>query len=269
MSANQRTDEVDCREDGAALWITIMREPQRNALNESVMRCIEAALSSVPQRSAVRAVVVTGAGDRAFCAGGDLKAKSSTFGIDVSQPTTPYADMLRAAAACSVPLVARVNGACMAGGMGLLAMCDMAVASDDAQFGLPEVKVGMFPMQVAALLQDVVPTRRLAEMCFTGEPLSAIEALGFGLLNYVVPRAELDEKIAFLLARLVDKSPSAIRRGRYALRHMASMQRDQALAYAEAQIASLVMTDDAQEGMRSFAEKRAPQWTVPPEGNRS
>jgi enoyl-CoA hydratase/carnithine racemase len=148
----------------------------------------------------------------------------------------------------------------MAGGMGLLCMTDMAVAADHIQFGLPEVKVGVFPMQVMSLLQEIAPRRLINEWALTGEPFDAQAALAAGLLNHVVPAAELDAKVEWLIGRLTDKSPTAIRRGKYAMRAIAAMSFDQAIAYTESQIALLAMTEDAKEGLAAFAQKRKPSW---------
>ena len=167
---------------------------------------------------------------------------------------------MRLAQNATKPAIARVGGACMAGGMGLMCMTDMAVAAEHAIFGLPEVKVGVFPMQVLSLLQNIAPPRLVAEWSLTGEPFDAKAALEAGLLNYVVPAAELDAKVEWLIGRIVDKSPTAIRRGKYAVRAMASMSFDQSIAYTESQIAVLAMTEDAKEGRAAFAEKRKPSW---------
>jgi enoyl-CoA hydratase/carnithine racemase len=226
-----------------------------------VLDALAEGIRGVPERSEIRVIVVTGAGTSTFCAGGDLKPNSSAFAFDHSEPTTSYANLLRAALACNLPLVARVNGHCMAGGVGLLAMCDMAIAHEDARFGLPEVKIGMFPMQVAALLQNLISPRKFAELCLTGEPISALDALHLGLLNYVAPRAELDARVTWLLGRIVDKSPTAIRRGKHALRATRDMTVDQAIAYMETQITTLSLTEDSKEGIGSFNEKRHPIWT--------
>jgi methylglutaconyl-CoA hydratase len=208
----------------------------------------------------VRVIVLTAAGDKAFCAGADLQPGKG-FAFDYSKPSTAYADMLRVAQQATLPSVARVNGACMAGGMGLLCMADMAVAADHVLFGLPEVKVGVFPMQVLSLLQTLVPRRVLREWCFSGEPFDAPTALQYGLVNYVVPATALDQKTQWLLERMIDKSPAAIRRGKYAMQAMASMSFEQGIAYTESQIALLGLTDDAKEGMAAFNEKRKPVWT--------
>jgi methylglutaconyl-CoA hydratase len=136
----------------------------------------------------------------------------------------------------------------------------MAVAADHVLFGLPEVKVGVFPMQVMSLLQQVAPRRLINEWALTGEPFDARMARSAGLLNYVVPAAELDAKVEWLAARIIDKSPTAIRRGKYAMRAIASMSFDESIAYTESQISLLAMTEDAKEGLKAFAEKRKPSW---------
>ncbi|MES2599777.1 MAG: enoyl-CoA hydratase/isomerase family protein [Pseudomonadota bacterium] len=245
---------------GHAFWITINRPDKRNALNASVIAGIVEGYRRAHEDSDVRVIVLTGAGTKAFCAGADLQPGAG-FAFDLSQPNLAYADMLRAAQNATKPTIARVNGVCMAGGIGLLCMTDMAVASDDVVFGLPEVKVGVFPMQVLSLLQSIAPPRLVREWCFTGEPFTASEAKDAGLLNHVVPAAELDAKVEWLVARLIDKSPTAIRRGKYAMRALASMSFDQGIAYTESQIAVLAMTQDAKEGLAAFAEKRKPVWT--------
>lgn len=243
------------------LRLTINRPSVRNALNNDLIAALTQAFPAVGSDSGVRAIVLSGVGDKAFCAGADLDPKSKTFGFDYAKPRTAYADLLRAVRAVTVPLIGRVNGHCMAGGMGLLAVCDMAVASADAKFGLPEVKVGLFPMQVAALLQTIVPPRKFTELCLTGEPVTAQEALELGLLNYVVPPADLDSKVDWLVQRVTEKSPTAIRRGKYALGAIAGMTFEQALAFMEGQIGLMQLTEDAKEGMAAFEQKRPPTWT--------
>jgi enoyl-CoA hydratase/carnithine racemase len=245
---------------GAAYWITINRPDKRNALNAEVIAGIRAGWRAAQADEAVRAIVLTGAGDKAFCAGADLQ-RGTGFAFDPSRPSGDYADMLREAHAATLPSVARVNGTCMAGGMGLLCMVDMAVAADHALFGLPEVKVGVFPMQVMSLLQAAVPRRTVREWALCGEPFGAAEAQAAGLLNHVVPAANLDAKVDWLLGRLVDKSPTAVRRGKVALRAIESMSFDQAIAYMEGQISLLSLTEDAREGMAAFNEKRKAGWT--------
>lgn len=245
---------------GAAYWITLNRPDKRNALNQAVIDGIRAGYANAHADPQVRAIVLTGSGEKAFCAGADLQPGAG-FAFDYAQPTTAYADLLRLAANSTLPSIARINGVCMAGGMGLLCMADMAVTADHVRFGLPEVKVGVFPMQVLSLMQRLVPPRVLREWCITGEPFDADVARERGLVNHVVPAAELDAKVDWLLARVADKSPTAIRRGKAAMQAIEAMSFEQAIAYTETQIGTLALTEDAREGMAAFNEKRPPRWT--------
>ena len=244
---------------GHAFWITINRPDKRNAINADVIAGIRAGYRAAQADADVRVIVLTGAGDKAFCAGADLQPGKG-FAFDAARPNLDYADLLRDAHNATLPSIARINGVCMAGGMGLLCMTDMAVAANHVTFGLPEVKVGVFPMQVMSLLQQIAPRRLVREWALSGEPFDAAQALQAGLLNHVAPASELDAKVDWLVQRIVDKSPTAIRRGKYAMRAIEAMSFDQAIAYTESQIALLAMTEDAKEGLASFNEKRKPHW---------
>lgn len=246
---------------GQTFWITINRPEKRNALNGEVIAGIAKGYRDAHNDNDVRVIVLTGAGDKAFCAGADLRNSGAAFAMDHSRPNVDYADLLRLSQSATKPAIARLGGVCMAGGMGLLCMTDMAVAADHVVFGLPEVKVGVFPMQVLSLLQQIVPRRLVNEWALTGEPFDARTAQAAGLLNYIVPAAELDAKVDWLIGRIIDKSPTAIRRGKYAMRAIASMSFDESIAYTESQIALLAMTEDAKEGLKAFEEKRKPVWT--------
>lgn len=241
--------------------LTLNRPERRNALNDDLILELTRAIAESSRDAGTRAIVLTATGDKAFCAGADLDPRAATFGFDYSRPTTAYANLLRTARKATVPVIGRINGHCLAGGMGLLAVCDMAVAASVATFGLPEVKVGLFPMQVAALLQPILPPRKFAEMCYAGQTITAAEALDCGLVNHVVDYGALDEKTDWLVERVVAGSPAAIRRGKHALTAMAGMTFDQAIAFMEAQAGLMPLTEDAREGMAAFAGKRPPVWT--------
>jgi enoyl-CoA hydratase/carnithine racemase len=243
---------------GQTLWLTINRPERRNALNAEVIHGLTEAINEAGQNRVPRAIVVTGTGDQAFCSGADLQSGGS-FTFDYSDPYIGYANLLRCARASVIPMIARVNGACMAGGMGLLAMCDLAIAASHAKFGLPEVKVGLFPMQVLSALQRLIPRRVLTQMCITGESIDASAALSIGLVNIVT--TTLDEGVQKVLDVILKNSPTAIRRGLYALKRMETMSFEEAAAFTEGQIGLLALTDDAREGMKAFAEKRPPVWT--------
>ena len=254
------SDHLLVRRDGPVLTLTINRPDKRNALSPDVMSGITGQLRSTYADRDLRAIVLTAVGEQAFCAGADLGTGKS-FKFDYSEPRLPMPELFRVARGASVPIIGRINGTCMAGGMGLLAICDLAVAADHALFGLPEVKVGVYPMQVLSVLQHVVPRRRLLELCFTGEPVSAAEALDMGLLSRVVPKADLDATVATLVSRIVDKSPTAIRRGKYATYAIEAMSFEESIQFMEGQIGLLAATEDAAEGQLAFREKRKPAWT--------
>ncbi|MBO6717338.1 MAG: enoyl-CoA hydratase/isomerase family protein [Rhizobiaceae bacterium] len=254
------SDEILAERRGATLWITINRTERRNAINAAVVGGIHAALAEVAGDSDIRAVVLTGAGDKAFCAGGDLEGGTEIFGKGESDPTSDFGRLARLARGVGVPLVARVNGACVAGGVGLLALCDIAIAVDHARFGLPEARIGVFPMQVLAILRRVVLPRHAAELALTGEMIDARRAFDIGLVNHVVAAADLDAKVDEILAHLAAGSPAALRRGKYAIAAMEHMDFEAAIAFAEGQIALAAQGDDAREGVKAFMEKRKPRW---------
>lgn len=254
---NPSPGELLADQRGPVLWLTINREDRRNAMNHGVLAGLGEALDRAQGQRELRAIVITGTGSKAFCAGADLQ-NAQAFTTDYSEPRGHLAEVLRKAKASHVPLIARVNGACMAGGMGLLAMCDLAVAARHAVFGLPEVKVGVFPAQVLSVLQHLIPRRQLAELCLTGEPLTSAQALAYGLVNYVDD--DVDARLDWLLARLLDKSPAAIRRGLYTMKKIESMAFEESMAFTESQIALFTLTEDAKEGQAAFQEKRKPDW---------
>lgn len=254
------TPELSIDLRGAVLWLTITREERRNAMSHGVLAGMAQAVSAAQSRRDVRAIVITGAGSKAFCAGADLQS-ANAFTTDYSEPHGHLAQLLRAAQASCIPLIARVNGACMAGGMGLLSMCDMAVAAHHAVFGLPEVKVGVFPAQVLSVLQHLIPRRKLAEMCLTGEPITSAQALEYNLVNYVSEEgSDLDLTLQWLLDRMLDKSPAAIRRGLYTMKKVEAMSFEESMSFTESQIALFTLTEDAKEGQKAFQEKRKPVW---------
>lgn len=246
------------RQQDGVLWLTINREARRNAISPGVLAGLIEALTRANADREVRAIVLTGAGDKAFCAGADL-ATGQSFKFDYSEPTQGIANLFRLSRQLNVPLVARVNGACMAGGMGLMAMCDMVVAAPHAIFGLPEVKVGVFPAQVLSVLNGLIGARALTELCVTGEPISAQEALQLGLINRVAD--DLDAGVQALLDRFLDKSPAAIRRGLYLMKRIGAMSFEESMAFTESQIGLFALTDDAAEGQLAFREKRKPKWS--------
>jgi enoyl-CoA hydratase/carnithine racemase len=255
--------EIETSTADGVFTITINRPERRNALNEAVAAGIREALDRAQNDPAVRAVVLTGSGEKAFCAGGDLQPNSegTPFAIEAHDPRHYVPRLFRHMEACRLPLIARVNGHALAGGFGIVCGCDLVVAKDDALIGVTEVKVGLFPMMILPFLLRVTPARTLMEMCLTGEPITAMEAEKQQLVNYAVPAAELDAKMNWLLDRITTKSPTGIRLGKQALAKIREMSFDAAMEYAPFMLANMARTEDAREGLAAFAEKRRPEWT--------
>ncbi len=254
------TEAIRTETRGSALWVIIDREERRNAMNKQVLAGIEEAFRKAAATAGIRAIVLTGAGRKAFCAGADLSAGTGTFTLGLDEPMTDFGKLARFTRDLPIPLIARINGDCIAGGMGLMSLCDLAVVADHARFGLPEVKVGVFAMQVLVYLRSMIGARHINEMCLTAELISAARAAEIGIANYVVPYDDLDARVETLVSRLGEMSPIAIRRGKYAIAAMQNMAFPEAMAFAEQLIAVTSLTSDAAEGLAAFNEKRAPAW---------
>lgn len=255
------SSEVLAEKRGNLFWLTINREDRRNALNPDVMKMLGDGIIAARTDPDVRVIIITGAGEKAFCAGADLQKNATTFAFDYGDPRAPFGKLTRIIMETDVPIVARVNGTCMAGGMGLLGLCDLAVATETAKFGLPEVKIGLFPMMILTTLKSIMQPRDLRELCITGEPVNAHRAKEIGLVNHVYSPADFGQKFEEFIGCIVDKSPTAIRRGKYALRAVDSMTMEQTIAFAETTVPLAVLTEDFKEGQAAFNEKRKPQWT--------
>jgi enoyl-CoA hydratase/carnithine racemase len=254
-------EEVRRERRGAALWLTIDRESRRNALNEHVLKALREGVESAKIEDGIRAVVITGAG-KVFCAGGDLKpdASGDPFRVDPAELDNPVVLFFQAIGNCAVPVIARVNGHALAGGFGIVCACDFAIAVDHARFGTPEARIGLFPMMILPWMLRVVPRRKLLELCVTGEPISAAEALEHGMVNHVVPADALDAKVEALIESIAKSSPTGIRTGRRALAMMDALPLGASLEYAQRVLPHMARTEDAREGFRAFNEKRAPVW---------
>lgn len=252
--------EVITERRGKALWIFINREERRNALNNAVTFGVYDAIEAAAKDPSVRVIVLTGVGEKAFCAGADLTTGTKVFSLGLDEPTTDFGKLARLVREVGIPLVARVNGACVAGGMAMMSLCDLAVVADHARFGLPEGKVGVWPMQVLVYLRRMIAPRHVNELCLTGDLIDARRAYEMGLANAVVPYAQLDAKVDELVKKLCAMSPVAIRRGKYAMAAMESMQFSEALPFAESLIAVASRTSDAEEGLAAFNERRKPRW---------
>jgi len=261
MDANNARPPIRKEKRGQTLWIWIDREERRNAINKEVVSGIESAVADAQADASIQSIVLTGAGRKAFCAGADLTEGAQTFTLGLDQPMTDFGRLARVMRDLGVPVIGRINGDCVAGGMGLMSLCDLVVVADHARFGLPEAKVGVFPMQVLVFLRSMIGARHINELCLTGELIDAARAREIGIANYVVPFEELDSRVETLIARLAEMSPVALRRGKYAIAAMERMAFPEALAFAETLISVTALTRDATEGLAAFNERRKPRWT--------
>lgn len=243
--------------------ITICRPERRNAMNRDVAEGMIAALQAAEADANCRVIVLTGEGERAFCAGGDLKAgaEGGPFVQDPADPEHFAGKLFDTIQACRKPTIARINGVAVGAGAGIVCACDLAVMADHARIGTPEVKVGLFPMTIVPPMMRVLPRRRLMEMFITGVPLTAEESLRYDLVNYVTDGAGLDNKISELVDQIAAQSPTAIRLGKYACHAMQDMTYPQQMRFAETLLPRVAQTEDAREGFDAFIAKRKPEWT--------
>ena len=246
------------REDqrGAARWLILDRPERRNALSPALLSALLEALARADADPGIRAVCIAGAGDEAFCSGMDLATAAGSG----TQPMESYAALLRDLARMGKPIVAAVNGSVMAGGMGILAACDLAIAADHARFGTPEVDVGLFPYMALAPLSRCVGRRAALDLALTGRRIDATEARAIGLVNEVVPKARLADAAGALLDRLAQKSPTALRLGRRAFYATQDLPYEAQLEALCAQLAVNLQSGDTAEGIAAFLEKRKPDF---------
>jgi enoyl-CoA hydratase/carnithine racemase len=248
---------------GSAAWLTIDREGRRNALSDDVVGGLLAGLERAASEGPVRAVVLTGAGERAFCAGGDLAGNlgPGEGRVRSHDRRGELARLLMAIATHPQPVIARVNGVALAGGFGLMLACDLVVAADDVEMGTPEISLGLWPYMISAVLARNLPRKVMTEMMMTGRRYSAAEAEQWGMVNRVVPRAGLDAAVEGLVGELAAKSPLILRLGKESLFGSQDMSFAEALAYLQAMLTVNLESEDVAEGVGAFLQKRKPEWT--------
>ncbi len=240
----------------------IIDDPERhNPLSTKVMADLRAAVDRAAADSEVRVIVITGAGDRAFSAGGDLSGGFVEEPIALHAARGALADLLRALRRAGKPTVARVNGHALAGGFGVAAMCDVVIAADHATLGSPEIDVGLWAMMISPALVRAMGPKPALELMMTGRRLSAAEAQELGVVTRVVPAAELDEVVDEVVELLAAKSPATLRLGRDAFYAAEDMPFDAALDFLQNGLTAAALTEDAGEGIAAFRDKRVPEWT--------
>jgi enoyl-CoA hydratase len=239
----------------------VMNQPdKRNPIGPQSCGELVHALGRIKQDAALRCVVITGAG-KAFSAGGDLSQMSGLAGgagAGVSPASLPQ--LFAAMHALGKPIIAMVNGTALAGGMGLMVACDLVVAADTVEMGTTEVNLGLWPMMITAEIVRSIGRKKTLELMLTGKKISAAEAERIGLVNRVVPAAELEAHTMKLAGELAGKSPSAVRLGLGAFYGSQDLPHAAALEYLQAQLGAVLATEDAAEGLQAFFQKRPPVW---------
>ncbi len=249
------------RRDGAILTITINRPEVRNALNAATILELQQAFAAARTDPDVRVIILTGAG-QAFCAGADLQTfRPSASAVAPHGDGRHLAELLLGLRDLGKPTVARVNGPALAAGFGLVAACDLAIAVKSAQFGMPEVNVGIWPMMIMPIVFRNLPRKAAMELMLTGKRIRAEEAERVGLINHAVPADQLDITVTELARELAEKSPLGMRLGLEAFNLMADMSYEAAMTHLAGQLALLTLSEDAREGVEAFFAKRKPRFT--------
>src|SRR5690348_7468561 len=253
-------EQVLLSTDAHVATVTLNRPDQRNPLSATMLRDLGAAFRWCKDEPDVRVVVLTGAG-RVFCAGADLTSfDGDTSAIDKFRSRDLFVDLFLLMADLGKPIVGRINGHALAGGLGLACSCDILVAVDTATFGTPEINVGIWPMMIQAILSRNIPRKVLLEMEMLGERLTALQLQTLGVVNRVVPHERLDSVVGEIAEQLAKKSPVAMRLGRDSFYRHQDMDFRAALHYLHGQFLLVSQTEDSREGIKAFFEKREPDF---------
>jgi enoyl-CoA hydratase len=251
---------VEFSQKGAVGTLTINRPERRNALDSETLQLFVENLDVIANLDTVSVLIITGAGDKCFCAGGDLTSIAGSSFIDQHNGRSGYLELLQAMDRFPKPSIARINGLVRGGGLGLTLACDMVVSREDTDFGTPEIKLGLFPMMVMALMLRNMPRKKAMELMFSGGKVSANEARDLGMINQVVPASELDSAVNALADRIAGYSPAILKLGKDAWGNMQGMPYRESLQYLHGMLTLAVNTEDAMEGISAFLGKRTPEW---------
>jgi enoyl-CoA hydratase/carnithine racemase len=254
------TEDVLYALDGCVARLTINRPERRNAINPDVVRGLAAALAQAESDKDVRVVVLTGAGDKAFCAGGDLGGMTGESPIDVHFVRGEVGELFDAMRASRLPIVARVNGHALAGGFGLMLACDLVVAAESARLGTPEIDIGLWPFMITAVIQRDLPRKIALDLMMLGRKIDAAEGERWGFVNRVVPAADLDAAVDEMTSALASKSGAITMLGKRSFYRAEDMSFTDSLAYLSSMLTVCLQSEDTIEGVTAFLQKRPPEW---------
>jgi enoyl-CoA hydratase/carnithine racemase len=254
------SSELMVEQAGGVVRLTLNRPEKRNALSRSLLAQLGSALEELAHDSAARVIVLASSGS-VFCSGHDLAEMVGRREDDYRDLFSLCSDVMQQFRRLPQPVIARVHGPATAAGCQLVAACDLAVAVESATFATPGVKIGLFCTTPAVPLVRAVPAKAALEMLLTGKPISAQQALAWGLVNRVVPAERLDEAVTELADSILAASPLTVRLGKEAFYHQLCMSEPEAYELATEVMTSNALCRDAQEGMSAFLQKRRPNWT--------
>ena len=260
--ANPPSQVLSVSREGRVVRVTLTRPAIHNAFNPELIGALRETFDALAVDDTVRAVVLAGDGP-SFCAGADLlwMQESLTYTPEQNrEDARRLADMLEAVACCPHPVVARVQGAALGGGTGLVAACDVAVAAEDARFGFTEARLGLAPAVIAPFVIPRIGPGHARALFLTAERFDAAHALAIGLVYRVVPVADLDDAVDKALTQLLAAGPEAVRSCKALARVIPTMPPAEATSYTANLIARLRTSEEGQEGIRAFLEKRRPRW---------
>ncbi len=237
--------------------LTINREKERNSLDPETVSLFLKYLDEIEKNPDLRVLVITGTGERAFSSGAHLGSPLQSKSV---QSFRDYARLLKRLSSYPKPVVTRINGYCLAGATGIVLASDIAVAAESAEFGTPEVKVGLWPMMIGALIFRNLPRKQAMKMILEGEKIPAVRAVEIGLITEAVPDTVLDRRIEEITMMLARRSPAGIRLGKEAFSEMQDMDFEDAVDFLSEKFLEVASTGDAAEGIKAFLEKREPEF---------
>lgn len=248
--------------DGRIGRLRLNRPERRNSLSWDMIAAMRDGVARLSADPKVDVIVLSGEGDKAFCSGADLAGMAAGDGyLALHEGRGGLAALFEDLWSCGTPTIAAVHGFCLAGGFGLALACDLVIAADDAQFGTPEIGVGLWPYMITVPLTRSMPPKRALELMMTGRRIDAAEADRLGFVNAVVPRAELDAEVGRWAGLLGGHSKAAMRLGRDSFYRVVDQSAGDALAMLHPMLTVHAGIDDAREGITAFLEKRPPEWT--------
>ena len=248
----------------SAAYVTINRPEVRNALNGTVVEELLTVFTELNHNNDIRCIILSGEG-KSFCSGADLKWLGEVAGFTYQQnyeESHRLVELLYLIHDHSKPVIARVNGSAVGGGVGLMLVSDIIIADEDAVFGLSEVAIGIVPAAIVPFVLARIGETKARELLITGERVSAGEAMKMGLINFAVNRDKLDEEVNIKLKYILNNGPNAVKTVKEMINVLRSAGREESVGYISNVIAKLRTGDEGREGMKSFLEKRAPSWRI-------